>query len=291
MNIFQIEVFVKVVETGNFTKTGEALGLTQSGVSHNISALETELGILLLNRGKNGISLTDSGKRVIGHMRNILSESDHIRQKAAAILGKEIGKIKIGSFPSVSAKLLPGIFSSFKSLFPGIELELHEGGYPEIIEWVENGIIDIGFVTLPVTRLDCISLTKDKLVAVLPENHSLGSRSFLTIEELEQKPFIMPKSGCETLVKETFHEHGCTPDVRFEVGDNQTIISMVQEGIGLTIIPELTLPGHPENVSVVDLMPEVHRQIGLAVKSIKNCTPAVKEFIQTAQKYVLVSGG
>jgi DNA-binding transcriptional LysR family regulator len=286
MSLFQYEVFLKVVDTGNFTKAGENLGLTQSGVSHNISALESELGIILLNRGRNGVSLTDAGKRIIGHMRNIISESEQIKQKTAAILGIEMGKIKIGSFPSTSAKLLPGIISYFKSRYEWIELELYEGSYDEITEWVENGVIDIGFVSLPVKRLETIPLLKDKLVVLLPSDHPFREHKSLTIEQLSQEPFIMPKAGCEVLVKERFQSNGLQPNIHFEVEDNQTIISMVQEGLGLTVIPQLTLPNWLTQVSTVELVPETYRTIGLAVKSRKDCTPAVKEFIIASQKFV-----
>lgn len=98
MNLLQIEIFVKVVDIGNFTKAGEILAMTQSGISHNIASLESELGIKLLNRGRNGISLTDSGERIINNMRNILSEAESIKQEAASILGIQNGKINIGAF-------------------------------------------------------------------------------------------------------------------------------------------------------------------------------------------------
>lgn len=289
MTLFQYEVFVKVVDTGNFTKAGEILGLTQSGVSHNISALELELGITLLNRGRNGVSLTDAGKRIIGHMRNVLLESEQIKQKTAAILGVEIGKIKIGSFPSASAKLLPGIISYFKNRYKGIELDLYEGSYSEIREWVENGVIDIGFVSLPIKGLETIPLLKDKLVVLLPEGHPLHTNTSINIEQLSQEPFIMPKAGCELLIKERFQSHGVKPTIQFEVEDNQTIISMVQEGLGLTVVPQLTLPNWLTRVSKVELVPETYRQIGLAVKTIKNSTPAVKEFIHAAQEFVKIN--
>jgi DNA-binding transcriptional LysR family regulator len=286
MTLFQYEVFVKVVDTGNFTKAGEILGLTQSGVSHNISALESELGITLLNRGRSGLSLTDAGKRIIGHMRTILLESEQIKQKTASILGIEIGKIKIGSFPSASARLLPGIISYFKSKYKGIDLELYEGSYSEITEWVEKGIIDIGFVSLPIKNLETIPLLNDRLVVLLPDGHPLQVKASIDIEQLSQEPFIMPKAGCEILLKERFHSFGVKPAIQFEVEDNQTIISMVQQGLGLTVVPQLTLPNWLTQVATVELVPETYRQIGLAVKTIKNSTPAVTEFIRAAQEFI-----
>lgn len=126
VNLLQIEIFVKVVDIGNFTRAGEILAMTQSGISHNIASLESELGTLL-NRGRNGISLTDSGERIIKNMRNILSEAENIKQETASILGIQNGKINIGSFSSFSSKVLPTIISRFRGEFKGIEVNFYEG--------------------------------------------------------------------------------------------------------------------------------------------------------------------
>lgn len=286
VNLFQLEVLVKVVDTENFTKAGEILGLTQSGVSHTISALEAELGISLLNRGRNGVTLTDAGERMIGHMRNILMDSQHLKQISAAIQGMEQGTIRIGSFPSVSAKLLPKILSQFTRLYPAISLELEEGGYQDITQWVNQGTVDVGFVSLPVTGLEVIPLLRDPLMVVLPARHPLGQEPFVDLKQVVNELFIMPKSGCEALVRATFRSAGCAPHVLFEVEDNQTIISMVEEGLGYTIVPRLTLPPAINGATIVELRPVTHRQIGLAVKSLKDSTPAVRKFIEVASSLV-----
>jgi DNA-binding transcriptional LysR family regulator len=288
LNLFQIEVLVKVAETGNFTKAGDMLGLTQSGVSHNVSALETELGIQLLYRGRSGVTLTDAGMRIIGHMRSMLADSEHIKQQTAAIVGMEIGKIKVGSFPSVSAKLLPKILTAFKGRHKGIELELHEGKYNDILEWIANGVVDIGFVILPVySGMEFIPLMEDRLVVVIPADHPLCNERFLSVEQIAEEPFIMPKAGCEALVTERFQSAGLKPNVHFEVEDNPTILSLVQEGLGVTIVPRLTLPTGYSGAPVAELVPEAHRRIGLAVKSLKDSTPATKAFIKVAEQLVL----
>ena len=116
--IFQYEVFLAVVDNGSFTKAGEKLGLSQSGVSHNISTLEMEIGLVLLHRNRNGISLTDAGARIISHIRQIVRHANLLKQEAALIKGIEIGSIKIGSFPSFSSKFLPSIISTYVRLYP-----------------------------------------------------------------------------------------------------------------------------------------------------------------------------
>ncbi|MBB4825572.1 DNA-binding transcriptional LysR family regulator [Sporosarcina luteola] len=281
MNLFQIEIFVKVVDVGNFTRAGELLGMTQSGISHNIASLESELGIVLLNRGRNGVSLTDSGERIIRSMRNILCEAENMKQETASILGIERGKIRVGSFSSFSIKFLPKIMSAFRKQFPGIEIEFYEGSYDQITSWVDEGKVDIGFTTLynGCPHLNYTLLVKDRFLLVLPNNHRLQEKEEIKIEEIHGEDFIMPQSGCEISIKAFLHEQTVSPNVQFNVVDDQALIAMVREGLGVTIIPELALPNDLQNILIKPLTPEPFREIALLTKSQKMLPPVVKEFI------------
>jgi len=283
VNLLQIEIFVKVVDIGNFTKAGEILAMTQSGISHNIACLESELGIKLLNRGRNGISLTDSGERIINNMRNILSEAESIKQEAASILGIQNGKINIGSFSSFASKVLPTIISRFKGEFKGIEINFYEGSYDQITRWVEEGKVDIGFTSLsnPMDHLEAITIVRDRLVAIVPIHHQLAINEQIKAEDLQGEAFIMPQLGCEVSVKKFLQKHEVSPNIQFNVEENQTIIAMVCEGLGITIIPELALPFNLEGTIVKPLLPEPFREISIITRSKKQSLPAVKEFIKT----------
>lgn len=283
MNLLQIEIFVKVVDIGNFTKAGEILAMTQSGISHNIASLESELGIKLLNRGRNGISLTDSGERIINNMRNILSEAESIKQEAASILGIQNGKINIGDFSSFASKVLPTIISRFKGEFKGIEIDFYEGSYDQITRWVEEGKVDIGFTSLsnPMDHFEATTIVRDRLVAIVPIHHHLAINEQVKAGELQGEVFIMPQLGCEVSVKKFLQEQEVSPNIEFNVEENQTIIAMVREGLGITIIPELALPYNLEGTIVKPLLPEPFREISMITRSKKQSLPAVKEFIKT----------
>jgi DNA-binding transcriptional LysR family regulator len=283
MHVFQYQVFLSVIETKSFTKAGEKLGLTQSGVSHTISTIESELDITLLNRNRNGVSLTDAGQRILPHIRDIVHSVELLEQEAALVKELVIGKVKIGSFPSVSAKILPNIIKNFQYEYPGIDIELHEGGYDDITHWITSGVVDIGFVTLPVREFETIYLTRDHLYVLLPENHPLGTKKAISVKEIENEAFIMPKSGCDTLVRELFKKNKVNPKIKLEIGDNNTIISMVQENLGITILPELTIPKYNINIRQVPLDTNVYREIAFGLKSIKNSSPSVKKFIQRSK--------
>jgi DNA-binding transcriptional LysR family regulator len=277
--ILQYEVFLSVVENGSFTKAGEKLGLSQSGVSHNISTLETELGIVLLRRNRNGISLTDAGERVIPHIRQIIHHAKLLEQEAALIQGIEVGSIKIGTFPSFSSRFLPGLIHNFIKRFPGIQIELYEGGYAEIEEWIASGTVDIGFLTQPSREFETIQLLKDELLVLIPENHRFNTMELVQAESLHNESFIMPKAGCDVLIKRLFKENNVLPNVIFEIEDNNTIISMVQEGLGITIIPKMVLPRNIPNTRLIPLGTNLYREISIAIKSLKQSSPSIKKFI------------
>ncbi|WP_077247493.1 LysR family transcriptional regulator [Bacillus sp. FJAT-27225] len=278
--IFQYEVFLAVVDNGSFTKAGEKLGLSQSGVSHNISTLEAELGMVLLHRNRNGISLTDAGVRVISHIRQIVRHANLLEQEAALIKGFEIGSIKIGSFPSFSSKIFPSIIRTYVKMYPHIQIELYEGGYDDIKNWLTTGTIDIGFLPLPANGFETIHLFTDKLALLVHRDHRLSTQKQVHIKSLHNEPFIMPKAGCDFLIKDFLKKSNVQPTVLFEVIDNNTIISMVQEKLGITIISEMILSEKISNTKVIPLEHDLVREIGMALKSIKQASPAVKRFIE-----------
>ncbi|NBI31111.1 LysR family transcriptional regulator [Chengkuizengella marina] len=288
MTIFQLQVLVEVVNSGSFTKAGEKMGLSQSGVSHTISSLESELDITLLSRNRNGITVTDSGERILKHVRNILEHNEKLNQERGLIKGIEVGKVKVGAFSSVSSQLFPKILKDFKKKHPGIEIELYEGGYDEIKNWITSGIVDIGFVTLPCPDFDTEFILKDDLYIVLSKEHPLSNHQTLILNQIEQEPFIMPKAGCEILVKKSFKRENIKSNTAFEISNNNTILAMVEQGIGISIVPQLTLPKMLNNVVLVKPEPPIFREIGLAVNSLKSAPPAVKRFIESTKKIKVI---
>lgn len=147
MNNNQIRLFVKIAESGSFTKAGLALNMTQPAVSRAISALESELAVkLLLRDRRSGLMLTDIGKRVLIIFREILNGFDKVEQEISAEKGLEKGLIRIGAFPVASAYFVPKIIRSITEKYPEIEIVLYEGSVAEVKEWLETRFIDVGFI-------------------------------------------------------------------------------------------------------------------------------------------------
>lgn len=280
----QLAVFSKVVEVGSFTGAAAILHMSQSAVSHAIAGLEAELGVALLIRDRRqGIVLSDFGRRVLEPMRAILNRVAQIEQEAAATQGLESGTIRIGSFPSLAARLLPKIVRVFEKQHPHITMVLFEGTDQEVAEWLNARVIDVGFAAQSVPGPDMLPLTQDKMVAVLPKDHVLKERDSISIEALVDYPFIMSTGGCEPLIREWFGHSQCLPSIKFSVRDMETILNMVGEGLGLTIVPELSLPDTTPRVLVKNLQPPMWRYLGLRCPFINEATPAVHAFVALAQ--------
>lgn len=286
MTIARFEVFSKVIETGSFTKAAEKLNMTQSAVSHAVAGLESELGIPLLIRDrKKGFMLTEVGQRTLGHMREILNHMEKIKQEAAFASNLEAGTIRIGSFASATACILPKIISKYQKKYPNIEFIFFEGTYEEIIEWFETGVIDIGIVVEQKmnANLNLLPLIKDKMVVAYPEGHRFEKETTINVQELKEEPFIMPKGVYRTHVDEIFAQAKITPSVRFEVQDCATISSMVQEGLGITVGPELFLKDQPK-IKLGNLNQVNCRHVALAFPAIQYVSPAVQAFLTVAQE-------
>ncbi|MEI3615014.1 LysR family transcriptional regulator [Pseudogracilibacillus sp. SO30301A] len=285
MTIVRYEIIAKVVELGSFTETAEALNMTQSAVSHAIASLESEWGVSLLIRDrKKGITLTDIGQKTLPHIREVLKRVEVINQEIALTNNLETGIIRIGTFASASSCLLPKLLAKFQKKHPKIDFKFFEGTYEEITEWLNSGIIDIGFVVKGKSNpdFDLVPLIRDNMVVAFHPEHRFLNKETVNMEDLVEESFIMPTGMYQSHVEELFEEAQMKPSILFEVHDCTTIANMVQEGLGVTIGPELFLKTQ-QNIKVSKLNIKNSREVALACYSIANASPAVKEFLYVAK--------
>ena len=174
MNIQKYMAFVKTVECGSFTKAAEVLNYSQSGISRMIQAIEDEWKVTLLERGRFGVRLTSDGVNLLPYAQNLCNEFEKLQTRISEMQGLNAGLIRIGVFSSVATHWIPNIIGQFQEDYPDIDYELLLGDYSEIENWILEGRVDCGFLRLPVhPELETIFLQRDKLVAVLPENHPM----------------------------------------------------------------------------------------------------------------------
>ncbi|MBY0089756.1 LysR family transcriptional regulator [Priestia megaterium] len=285
MSLVKYEILNKVAEVKSFTKAADALALTQSAVSHAITNLESEFGFLLVNRNRSGITLTTEGETMLLVIRKVLQENEKVHQEAASLLGLAKGTIKIGIFKSVSTKWLPEIIRLMEKNYPEIQIQLKEGDYLEIEQWLLSGEIDCGFINIThSSQFHIISLKKDRLLCVVSDQSALYHQKTVSFEDLEKEPFIMPTYGGYHDIKQLFEEHGIQPDIRFELMDESAILSMVTHHLGISILPEMLLDSIPQELRAIPFQVDSYRSIGLATRY--HLSPAAKKFAETTQAWL-----
>jgi len=281
LSLAKFEIFSTVVESGSLKQAAEIHSLTQSAVSHAIASLESEWGFTILIRGRAGIKLTSNGERVLRHIHEMLKWNEQMVQEIANIKGLEIGTVRIGTFSSVSVQWLPEILKSFNADLPAIEIKLLEGDYDTLEHWIATGMVDFGFVSLPTSKsFEVIFLKKDRMLCILPDEHRLANQQEVSFADIQEEMLIMSKKGSDNDLKRIFQENNVTPHIKFELADDQAIISMVQNGMGISILPEMVLYRVPHNVRILSLEGEHYRSIGIAAPSFNTISPAARKFIE-----------
>ena len=286
MNFSQLQSFVALAEMGSFTEAAYTVNLTQSAVSHALAALENELGVTLLERNRTGVvALTNVGQKIIPHVRALLAQAEAIEQEAKAAHGETSGKLRLGSILSIiSPSLLASVLTRFRASYPDMEVVLFEGAMHEVGEWIESSIIDVGFVVLPAPDIESTLITTDELCVLVSSGHRLHAQMAVTPRELREEGFVMEKTECALqLMKKAGIELSRTgPHIRYQASDSATILAMVREGLGITLVPRMMLPKKLEGVVALPLDPPQPLRIGLAVRSQGMASPGAKLFIQTA---------
>jgi DNA-binding transcriptional LysR family regulator len=286
MNFSQLQCLVALADTGSFTEAAYRIDLTQSAVSHALAALENELGVTLLERNRKGVvALTHVGRSILPHVRALLASASAIEQEAKAVHGEASGNLRLGSMKSIiSPRLLASVLTSFRAWYPDIEVVLFEGAMHEVGEWIESSIIDVGFVLLPEKGVESTLMTTDELCVLVPSGHRLHAKTAVTPGELREEGLIMEKSQCtlQLMKMAGFEPSRTRPPIRYQASDSATILAMVREGLGITLVPRTVLPNKLEGVVALPLDPPQPLQIGLAVKSQAMASRGARLFVQTA---------
>lgn len=288
MIIRKYKVFLKAAELGNLTRAGEAMGYTQSGVSHMMKNLEAEVGFPLFTRNSKGIALSDNGQRLLPVIRKLLESNEQLEQTISSINGLLAGKVCIASFSSISTHWLPRIIKAFQADYPLVDLSVLEGGIKEIDGWLLSGMADIGFCSRQAHHaFDWIPLKQDPLLAVLPKDLPLEEGVPFAIRRFNGKPFILSALGFDYDINRVLEENNITPDIKFSSKDDYAIVSMVENCLGYSILPELVLTWCSGHVRLAELEPKSHRALGIAVPSVENVSPAVRKFLDYSTQILL----
>jgi DNA-binding transcriptional LysR family regulator len=286
MHLSQLRIFVALVETGSFTEAAYSVDLTQSAVSHALAALEKELGVTLLERDRQGtMRLSLVGQKVLRHAQEILTHIETIQQEAALALNQTAGKLRLGSTQFVSPRLLAGMLAHFQQQYPHVEVVLFEGSGLEVYEWIDAGVVDVGFVPYDEKNIASTLVSTDEIHVILSEDNHLLQERAITPKQLYKEQFILPKSECDFVLQLGLEPHHHKIHIRYKASDSTTILAMVREGLGITLLPRMLLPTKLEGIRVLPLDPPEYMQLGLSVKSPETASPTAQIFIQTTQAW------
>lgn len=285
MESARCRAFVASAETGSFSEAARKLNYTPSGVSQLVTALEEDLGFSLLIRTRKGVRLTPDGVRMMPPVREFLMQEDRIYQTAGEIKGLLSGVINVAAYSSVAAHWLAPVIKKFQEDHPQVRINLIEGIHQEVWASLQESRAEIAFLSYK-EGMDChwIPLQEDRMIAMLPVDHPCAELAAYPLERCGQEDFIMPALGEDSDVMELLQRFGITPDIKFSTLENFSTISMIEQGLGMSIMNELITKNWECEVAVLPLDPPQSITLGIAVSSLKNISPAAGEFIRYAEK-------
>ena len=286
MNLAQLRALTAVVDHGGFSRAATELGISQPAVSHAVGALEREIGQRLLDRGRLAVTLTPIGRVIIEHARAATRAVEKL-EAAASMAGAELaGELRIGGMASTNLAVLPSLARRFRRRHPRAGLCVFEGSDEEVVDWVDQGVVDIGCVVDGVGRVDGPVLATDEFVAIMNEDHPLADQPHLTLADLADDPFIATTSGCDPIVRLAHRQAGLLFRPAHRVGQVTTLLTMVRAGLGVSMIPSLLLSpaGPSDGLVAVPLLPSISRTVRIGSRVGVPKHPAAEAFLQMVEE-------
>jgi DNA-binding transcriptional LysR family regulator len=284
MNLAHWRLLAAVADLRNISHAAELAGISQSGASQAIAQIETALGAQLFVRERRQVVLTALGEQVIQHARAMLAQFDAIRALGDTAQGLHAGRIRLATFPSVLATVLPALLSAFKRRHPGIDVVALEGNDEEVEAWLAEDTIELGVVLNPAPERQAVIIGRDAWVALVPAHHALGRRSSehgVTLAELAGEPFVLATGGCNVHAQSLAAQAGVTlSDIRVTVCDLASAAVLVREGLGVSVVPESALPPDRRGLRVMRLQPRAVREFGLVCSQAGRESAAVQAFLK-----------
>ncbi len=268
LNVGRLRVLVEVAKRGSFSAAAEQLSYTQSAVSQQIATLEAEVGLTLLERHARGVRLTPAGEALYEHAEGVLARLEVAEADLAAIAGLRAGRLRMASFPTAGATLMPLAIAMFRAAHPDVQLTLAEGEPELIAPRLRAGEIDLALLfefDEPIGGIEGarrVELLEDPMYLALPREHPLAGKDDLRLSDLRGEAWVQTslESPCARHVVRCCHVAGFEPNVAFESDDYQTVQGLVAAGVGVALIPELALSVVRADIAIRELSPAPPRR-------------------------------
>jgi DNA-binding transcriptional LysR family regulator len=302
LNLSRLQVLCEVITRGSFSAAADALSYTQSAVSQSIARLEAETGTTLVVRDRRGVRATAAGATLVGHAETIFAQVEAAEADLAAVLGVRSGRLRVASFPSAGATLMPLAVARFRREHPDVALTLAEGEPEQIGPRMRAGEFDLALLfefpgapprrQRPGAGLRSVALLEDPMHLALPADHPLAARTTLSLSDLRDQRWVQTsaESPCARHVVRSCLAAGFEPEVAFESDDYETVQGLVAAGVGVALIPRLALTRVHSGIVVRALAPRSPaRQVTVATMSAAGVAPAARSMIavlvDVAQRY------
>jgi DNA-binding transcriptional LysR family regulator len=300
LNVQRLRVFRAVLAHGSFSDAADALDYTQSAVSQAVATLEDEVGAKLIVRDRRRLRATAAGEALAEHADGIMARLQAAEDALAAVIGVRVGRLRMASFPTAGATLMPLAIAAFRAAHPDIELSLIEAEPEDIVPRLKAGEIDLALlfefrgVAESLERgLRTVELLEDPMHIALPAGHPLAEKRLLRLDDMSGEAWVQTSaaSPCARHVVRCCHAAGFEPTVSFESDDYQTVQGLVAAGVGVALIPALALSSVRDDIVVRELSPESPvRRVVAATPREASANPAAAAMIAMLREVATARG-
>ena len=267
-----------IAEGHGLVLAADKIGMSQSAASHAIAALERSFGVQLFARNSGQLRLSRIGEQILPYVRQILGSLDAITEEIVSESGLQTGILRIAVVPSIGSSVIPALLREFAKLYPGIDVSLLEGTDHEVAEWVRQKMSHCGFAALPVAMVNTEPIGKDEWMAIVPANR-FEVPTQIKLERLARHRFLLSGGGCEDHLYRLFEEAQVPLSNHLLVRQMDTLQAMVAEGLGVSLVPSLTLIRKPRNIRAIRLVPRQYRTFGILLPTDAVPSPALSRWL------------
>lgn len=295
MDTKKVQALLAAIDLGSLTAAASELGYTQSGLTHMMNSLENELGLNLLLRSKSGVRLSPAGQELLPELRSLADAAGALDLAAEQLRQRNCSTLRLGAYSSIARHWVPQIMAEYRKVCPDTQVSLIMDGLVELYSAVRDDRLDCIMTSYDESLaqgLGWIPLWEDELVAVLPENFPLEG-DVLPVERFDESQFLMPSQGADTYIRPIFSASSqkVEPHVITTNLDDESIVSMVEHGLGVSLLSRLVVKGMNYQVKIVPISPKHFRSLGIIVSEKRMHDKNIRRLINCSQSIITAKYG
>ena len=295
MDAKKVQALLAAVDLGSLTSAASELGYTQSGLTDMMNSLETELGLTLLLRGKSGVRLSPAGQELLPELRSLADAADALDLAAEQLRQRNCSTLRLGAYSRIARHWVPQIMAEYRKVCPDTQVSLIMDGLVELYSAVRDDQLDCIMTSYDESLAQgfgWIPLWEDELVAVLPESFPLEG-DVMPVERFDESQFLMPSQGADTYILPIFaaSPRKIGPHIITTNLDDESIVSMVEHGLGVSLLSRLVVKGMSYQVKIVPISPKHFRSLGIIVSEKRMHDKNIRRLISCSQSIITAKYG